>query len=107
MMKVLRDYEDISGQLLKKAKSYFYLHDKTPLIVTIRLRRLKGIKQGNFPFIYLECLNFFIGERTRITLKIFWENSKEDIIMAEQMYVLWGKYILIYNEPSIPKKVIE
>lgn len=38
MMTVLRDYENISGQRINKSKSSFYLHDKTPLIVAIRLR---------------------------------------------------------------------
>ncbi|WMV41297.1 hypothetical protein MTR67_034682 [Solanum verrucosum] len=55
MMKILRDYEDVSGQKINKSKSFFYLHDKTPLIVAIRLRRLTGIRQGNFPFTYLAC----------------------------------------------------
>ncbi|KAK4719902.1 hypothetical protein R3W88_018240 [Solanum pinnatisectum] len=55
MMVVLRDYERISGQMVNKSMSSFYLHDKTPLIVAIRMRRLTGIKQGNFPFTYLGC----------------------------------------------------
>lgn len=55
MMKVLKNYEDISGQLINKSKSFFYLHEKTPLIYTIKLRKLTGIKQGNFPFTYLGC----------------------------------------------------
>lgn len=38
MMKVLRDYERTSGQMINKSKSFFYLYDKTPLIVAIRMR---------------------------------------------------------------------
>lgn len=40
MIKVLRNYEDISGQLINKSKSFFYLHEKTSLICTIKLRKL-------------------------------------------------------------------
>lgn len=57
-MNVLRDYEKISGQLINKEKSSFYLHDNTPLIAAIRLRRLSGIRQGSFPFKYQGCLVF-------------------------------------------------
>ncbi|WMV28797.1 hypothetical protein MTR67_022182 [Solanum verrucosum] len=59
MMRILRGYEKISGQLINKAKSAFYLHDETLLIVAIRLRKLSGIRQGNFPFIYLGCPVFY------------------------------------------------
>lgn len=55
MMNVLRSYEEVSGQLINKAKSFFYLHEKSPSIFSIRLRKLKGIKQGDFPFTYLGC----------------------------------------------------
>ncbi|KAG5630180.1 hypothetical protein H5410_001897 [Solanum commersonii] len=55
MMVVLRDYERISGQTVNKSKGSFYLHDKTPLIMAISMRRLTGIRQGNFPFKYLGC----------------------------------------------------
>lgn len=48
MMGVLRDYELISGQLINRNKSFFYLHEKTAIVVGIRLRRLTGIKMGSF-----------------------------------------------------------
>ncbi|KAG5602382.1 hypothetical protein H5410_033752 [Solanum commersonii] len=51
MMKIWRDYETVSGQMINKDKSFFYLHEKTPLIVTIRLR----IRPGNLSFTYLGC----------------------------------------------------
>lgn len=53
MMNVLRGYEAVSGQLINKAKSCFFLHEKTPLLYSIRLRTLIGIRQGNFPLTYL------------------------------------------------------
>lgn len=59
MMKVLRDYEDSSRQKVNKGKIFFYLHDNTSLDISIRLRRLTGIRQGNFSFTYLECLVYY------------------------------------------------
>lgn len=50
---MLKRYEEIPGQLINTSKSFFYLHEKTPLIYTVRLRKLTGINQGNFPFTYL------------------------------------------------------
>lgn len=52
---MLKRYEEIPGQLINTSKSFFYLHEKTPLIYTVRLRKLTGINQGNFPFTYLGC----------------------------------------------------
>ena len=37
----------------------FYFHEKTPLIVEIKLRRLAGIRQKTFPFQYLGCPIFY------------------------------------------------
>ncbi|KAG5632630.1 hypothetical protein H5410_004347 [Solanum commersonii] len=59
IMKILKDYEAISRQMVNKSKSFFYLHDKTHLIVAIRMRTLIGIRQGNFSFIYLGCPVFY------------------------------------------------
>lgn len=55
MMHVLKGYEAVSGQLIKKSKSFFYLHENTPLIFSIRLRKPKGIRQGDFLLTYLGC----------------------------------------------------
>ncbi|KAK4706730.1 hypothetical protein R3W88_033694 [Solanum pinnatisectum] len=44
MMTVLRVYENVSRHMINRSESYFYLHDKTPLIVVIRMRRLTGIR---------------------------------------------------------------
>ncbi|XP_049393529.1 uncharacterized protein LOC125857915 [Solanum stenotomum] len=65
MMRVLRDYEEVSGQLINKAKSCFYLHENTPLVFSMRLRKLTGIRQGDFPFTYLGC-SVFHGRKCSI-----------------------------------------
>jgi len=56
---VLREYKKSLGHMINLNKSFFYLHDNTPLIVSIRLKRIMGIKQGYFPFIYLGCPVFY------------------------------------------------
>lgn len=63
MMHVLKGYEIVSGQLINKSKSYFYLHEETPLIFAIRLRKLTDIRQGDFPFTYLRCPVYYRRRR--------------------------------------------
>ncbi|WMV14216.1 hypothetical protein MTR67_007601 [Solanum verrucosum] len=79
MMRVLRDYENTSGQMINKAKSFFYLHDKTPLIVAIRLRRLTGIK--------IEGLHL-----QQLIIK-WWEhkssNKLEQVLKAVPIVLMW------------------
>ncbi|KAK4723692.1 hypothetical protein R3W88_026471 [Solanum pinnatisectum] len=66
MIGVLRHYEYISGQMVNLSKSLVYLHDNTPLIVGMRLRRITEIKQGSFPFIYLGCPVFYGRKKNHI-----------------------------------------
>lgn len=72
MMRVLKDYEDVSGQQINKEKSFFYLHEETPLAVGIRLRKITGIKMGLFPFTYLGCQSTMEREISHV-LKIYLE----------------------------------
>lgn len=53
MMKVLREYELVSGQMINMDKNLFYLHEKTSVGVCNRMKRITEIKQGAFHFIYL------------------------------------------------------
>lgn len=95
MMTVLRDYENISGQRINKSKSSFYLHDKTPLIVAIRLRRITGIKQGNFPFMYLGCPLFY-GRKIKSHFEDLIRKVARRIFSWQNRFLSFrGKYILI------------
>lgn len=62
MIKVVSRYEDVSGQMVNKGKSFFYAHEKSPLVLTIRLRNITRLGVGNFPLIYLGC-TIFLGRR--------------------------------------------
>lgn len=48
MMNVLEIYEKVSRQLVNKSKSLFYLHENTPLILTIRLKSYLESGKVNF-----------------------------------------------------------
>lgn len=50
MMSVISCYETTSGQRVHEDKSFFYVHEKSPLVIFIRLRKLTRLKIGNFPF---------------------------------------------------------
>ncbi|KAK4731700.1 hypothetical protein R3W88_024688 [Solanum pinnatisectum] len=43
MMKVLRDYEYVSGQLINLSKSFLYLHEKVPIGDCSRIREVTEI----------------------------------------------------------------
>ncbi|KAH0712013.1 hypothetical protein KY289_007972 [Solanum tuberosum] len=118
MMDVLRRYELISGQMINLNKSLYYLHDNTPLIVGMRLRRITGIKQGNFSFTYMGCPVFY-GRRKRAHFEEFVKKVKNRLLMWQNRWLSYGgKYILIANVLSSipiyllstmnpPKKIIE
>lgn len=118
MMKVLSDYENISGQMINKSKSSFYVHDNTPLIMAIRLRRLTGVKQGNFPFTYLGYPVFY-GRKTKSYFEDLVRKVANRIFSWHNRFLTFGgKYILISNalqslpvyllsDMNPPKSVVE
>lgn len=118
IMNVLREYEKVSGQMINKSKSSFYLHEKTPLIVSIRLRRLTGIRQGNFPFTYLGCPVFY-GRKVKSHFEDLVRKVARRILgWQNRLLSFGGKYILInhvlqslpvylLSAMNPPKKIIE
>ncbi|KAG5600107.1 hypothetical protein H5410_031477 [Solanum commersonii] len=106
MITVLRDYERVSGQMINKAKSSFYLHDKTPLIVAISMRKLTGIRQGNFPFTYLGCLVFYGRKINNYfkELKEVWDFDHYMILILPFWlnYDESSGYLLLYGVATCP-----
>jgi len=97
IMVVLREYERILGQMVNKAKSSFYLHEKMQLIVTIRLRRLTGIRQGNFPITYLGCPVFY-GRKNKSYFEELVRKIAGRILLWQNRFLSFGgKYTLIYH----------
>ncbi|XP_060182386.1 uncharacterized protein LOC132612059 [Lycium barbarum] len=95
MMKILRNYEKISDQLVNKGKSSFYLHEKVPVNIVRRVRRKTGMRKCSFPFTYLGCPVFY-GRREIV----YYDNLIKKVmnrVMSWQnrMLSFGGRYILI------------
>lgn len=67
MIKILREYEKILIQLINLDKSLFYLHEKIPIGMCNKIKRITGIASESFPFTYFRC-PIFIEERRRAIL---------------------------------------
>ncbi|XP_060182538.1 uncharacterized protein LOC132612249 [Lycium barbarum] len=55
IMNVFTEYEQASGQLINKAKSSVYLHDRVDEEIFRQVERVTGIARKEFPVIYLGC----------------------------------------------------
>lgn len=73
MMTMLRQYEDVSGQLINLDKSFLCLHEKVPISICHKIRRWTEIRQGKFSFTYLGYLIFY-GRKKNVSL---WVPSEE------------------------------
>ncbi|XP_075084929.1 uncharacterized protein LOC142168166 [Nicotiana tabacum] len=63
VVKVLKQYEHASGQLINKSKSSYYTHDKVVRNLVHSVGCVTGFKKGNFPFNYLGCPIFYNRRR--------------------------------------------
>ncbi|KAK6780041.1 hypothetical protein RDI58_022225 [Solanum bulbocastanum] len=59
IMHTLATYERISGQLINKSKSHFFLHSNAFRTTCDRIRRYTGFQQKEAPISYLGCPLFF------------------------------------------------
>ncbi|XP_059288078.1 uncharacterized protein LOC132041386 [Lycium ferocissimum] len=55
IMKILQDSEAISGQLINKYKSAFYMYQKIPGVLSQQVAQITGFKRDQFPLKYLGC----------------------------------------------------
>ncbi|XP_059310107.1 uncharacterized protein LOC132061280 [Lycium ferocissimum] len=55
IMETLQEYERISGQLINKRKSYFYMYKKVSNELIQQVEAIAGFVRGQFPFTYLGC----------------------------------------------------
>ncbi|XP_060211780.1 uncharacterized protein LOC132639344 [Lycium barbarum] len=62
-MNVLSEYEKISGQLLNREKSFFYMHQKSAMQLCQEVEQIAGFTRGMFPFKYLGCPIFHSRKR--------------------------------------------
>lgn len=94
MMTILKDYEAISGQLINRSKSFFYLHEKTPLIYFIRLRKLTRIRQLEFTITYLRCPIFYGRKKSVYFEEILRKISRRILAWQSRLLTFGGKLIL-------------
>lgn len=95
MMKVLKDYEMVSGQLINLTKSFLYLHEKVPIADCIRIRRVTGIGQGSFPFIYLGCPIFYGRRRKDHFEELLKKVRKRIMLWQKKLLSFGGRFILV------------
>lgn len=96
MMNNLKCYEKVSGQMVNKLKSFFYLHEKTPLIYSIKLRRLTGIRQGNFPFVYLDCPIYY-GRKRKYYFEDLIINVSRRMLSWQNKFLYFGVKMVLIN----------
>ncbi|WMV44062.1 hypothetical protein MTR67_037447 [Solanum verrucosum] len=95
MMKVLANYEQVSGQMINKNKCFFYLHEKAPIVSGQRLRRWTGIQQGHFPFTYLGCPVFYGRKKISHFEYILAKINKRVMCWQNKFLSYGGRQILV------------
>lgn len=95
MMNVLRGYEQVSIQLINLSKSLFYLHERIPMIYKIRIRRLTGIRQGEFPFTYLGCPVYYGRAKCYYFEESLRKISRRTFLWQNRLLSFDGKIILV------------
>lgn len=55
IIRVLREYEDVSGQLINKEKSSAYMYQRGDPRLLDKVVEITGFSKGKFPFTYLAC----------------------------------------------------
>ncbi|XP_060181532.1 uncharacterized protein LOC132611140 [Lycium barbarum] len=115
MMKVLRNYEKVSGQLVNNEKSSFYLHEKVPTSVVGRVKRKTGMRLLSFggryiliahvlqtmPFYLLSAmipLKGVIEQLHKIFANFFWSNTTG---VKGKHWVAWEKMCLPNEEGGL------
>lgn len=94
-MNVLRSYERVSGQMINIDKSVCYLHEKVPARVCGQIKRITGVKQGKFPFIYLGCPVFYGRKNKSHFEELIKKVAKRMTIWQNRLLSYGGRYILI------------
>jgi len=103
MMQVLREYEMMSGQMINLEKSLLYLHEKTPIRVCNRIKKITGIRQGVFPFVYLGCPVFYGRKNKSHFEELIKKVMKRLNLWQHKLLSFGGRYTLITHVlQSIP-----
>uniref|UniRef100_A0A0V0I3Q5 Putative ovule protein n=1 Tax=Solanum chacoense TaxID=4108 RepID=A0A0V0I3Q5_SOLCH len=103
MIRVLRRYENSSGQLINLEKSAFYVHEKVNSRLIGSIKRLTNIKHGAFPFTYLGCPIFYGRNKTSHYDSVIKKVGKRIQVWQGKMLSFGGRAVLISHVlQSIP-----
>lgn len=95
IMKVLVEYEKISRKLINLNKSFIYVHEKVPVAIKNKIRRITGIAIGVFPFTYLGFLIYY-RRRKRSHFEELVQEVRRIILAWHNRFLTYGgRYILI------------
>lgn len=94
-MAVLRNYEQVSRQMVNLEKSLVYLHDKVLIAFCNKIRRTTRIRQGNFSFTYLGCPIFHGRENKGHYEKMVKKVMRRLHSWQDRLLAFGGRYILI------------
>ncbi|XP_060211803.1 uncharacterized protein LOC132639368 [Lycium barbarum] len=95
IIKVLQDYEKVSGQLINKRKSSFYMFAKVSQNIVKGVAATTGFSSGSFPFVYLGCPISYARKR-KIDYSELIKNVKDKLqAWKGRLLSLGGKVVLI------------
>lgn len=103
MIKVVRNYEGCSGQLIKNNKSSLYVHNKTPLSVCNIIKMRTRMRKGTFPFTYLGCPIYYGRKKIAYFEDLINKVMKRVMSWQNKLLSFGGRYVLIAHVlQSIP-----
>ncbi|XP_060202462.1 uncharacterized protein LOC132630895 [Lycium barbarum] len=95
IMKILQDYEAISGHLINKGKSAFYMHHKISGALCQQVEQITGFKRDQFPLKYLGC-PIFHSRRKKVYYNDLIKKVKNKLQNWQgKLLSLGGKAVLI------------
>lgn len=95
MIRILREYEYMSGHMVNLDKSLFYLHERTPIRTCNIIRRIIGISQGTFSFTYLRCPVFYGREKKACYKELLKKVMKRLNLWQYKLLAFGGRYVFI------------
>nr|XP_016454202.1 PREDICTED: uncharacterized protein LOC107778457 [Nicotiana tabacum] len=100
IMAVLCDYEKISGQLINKPKSSYYMHSNVATTLVLIVGDITGFAKGAFPFIYLGCTIFYTSKRKDYYDDLIKKTKAKLHSWKEKLLYYGGKATLICSVPK-------
>lgn len=102
-IKVVKQYEECSGQLVNNSKGSFYVHEKMPLSICNTIKSRTGMRKGTFPFTYLGCPVYYCRKKSIYFEKLVRKIMKRVMQWQNRFLSFGARYILVAHVlQSIP-----